>query len=187
MVLRWRSRGPAMGLDLNSLPPGMSERIRAMIVQGEDVNPGRDRSRSETCGRDLRIAAETAALECGSTLSSASGTGCPDFLPGSGPSPGPAAARSKKKQKGRPSGREYAGSPPCGLVIQGKPLLPHGIEDLPFHIVQGDPPCIEQAHPADAPDTLPRTERAPPDDMVRNSHAFGPSAKSQRAGREVHK
>lgn len=39
---------PAMGLDLNTLPPGVSDRIRAMIVQGEDVNdPGRYPSRSE--------------------------------------------------------------------------------------------------------------------------------------------
>ncbi len=39
---------PAMGLDLDSLPPGVSDRTRAMIVQGEDLNePGRYPSRSE--------------------------------------------------------------------------------------------------------------------------------------------
>ena len=39
---------PAVGLDLNTLPPGVSDRIRAMIVQGEDPDdPGRYPSRSE--------------------------------------------------------------------------------------------------------------------------------------------
>lgn len=39
---------PAMGLDLNTLPPGVSDRIRAMIVQGTDPDdPGRYGSRSE--------------------------------------------------------------------------------------------------------------------------------------------
>lgn len=39
---------PAMDLDLSDLPPGVSDRIRAMIVQGEDLNdPGRYPSRSE--------------------------------------------------------------------------------------------------------------------------------------------
>lgn len=39
---------PAMDLDLDDLPPGVPDRIRAMIVQGEDVHdPGRYPSRSE--------------------------------------------------------------------------------------------------------------------------------------------
>lgn len=39
---------PAMGLNLNTLPPGVSDRVKAMIAQGEDVNdPGRYPSRSE--------------------------------------------------------------------------------------------------------------------------------------------
>jgi hypothetical protein len=39
---------PAVGLDLNTLPPGVSDRIRAVIVQGEDPDdPGRYASRSE--------------------------------------------------------------------------------------------------------------------------------------------
>ena len=39
---------PAIGLDLNSLPPGVTDRIRAMIVQGTDPDdPGRYGSRSE--------------------------------------------------------------------------------------------------------------------------------------------
>jgi hypothetical protein len=39
---------PAVGLDLDTLPPGVTDRIKAMIVQGEDVNdPGRYPSRSE--------------------------------------------------------------------------------------------------------------------------------------------
>ncbi len=39
---------PAMGLDLNTLPAGVTDRIRAMIVQGTDPDdPGRYGSRSE--------------------------------------------------------------------------------------------------------------------------------------------